>query len=62
MDRHLLILYCILAYWAAGRTIYKNRVLIGSFKDVFLEKFITGFLLGFILIPIAVISFLFGKR
>ena len=52
-----LLVYIALGYWAAGETIYKNKVLISTKIDaIFLEKLLTGFLLGFILIPIAVIK------
>lgn len=57
----LILLYMILSYWAAGRTIYKNRILIGTGTAIFLEKLVTGFLLGWILIPVAVIGMLLGK-
>lgn len=57
----LIFIYMILAYWAAGRTIYRNRILIGTGSAIFLEKLVTGFLLGWILIPIAVIGMILGK-
>lgn len=57
----LLIVYLILGYWSTGRTIYKNRILLGTYSGIFLERLITGALLGWILIPVAVISLLLGK-
>lgn len=56
------IVYLILAYWATGRTIYRNRILIGTGNAIFMEKLITGFLLGWFLIPWAIISVIFGNR
>lgn len=56
MDSILLIAYCILAYWAANQTIYANRIFFGTGSRIFLEKFITSFLLGIVLIPIAIIK------
>lgn len=56
-----LLIYMVLGYWAAGQTIYKNRILIGSWTAIFLEKLVTGFFLGFILIPIAIIKLFFSK-
>lgn len=53
--------YMILGYWATGRTIYRNRILIGTGTGIFMERLITGFLLGWILIPWAIISLIFGR-
>lgn len=57
----LIIIYLILGYWSTGRTIYRNRILIGTAEGIFLERVIMGFLLGWILIPIAIIRLLIGK-
>ena len=51
-----LLIYMILGYWATGQTIYKNRILIGTAEKIFLDRVITGFILGPILIPWAVLS------
>lgn len=56
------IIYMILGYWATGRTIYRNRILIGTANGIFLHRLVIGFLLGFILIPIAILGLLFEKR
>ena len=58
----LWIIYMILGYWAAGRTIYRNKILIGTGTAIISRKLVTGFLLGFILIPIGIIGLLLEKR
>lgn len=52
----MIILYCILGYWATGRTIFRNRILIGTGEGIFRERFFWGFCCGWFLIPWAVIS------
>ena len=52
----LLILYLIAGYWAVGQTIYANKVRIGTWSNLFITQTITGFLLGWLLIPIAIIK------
>lgn len=49
------ILYFILGYWATGQTIYRNKILIGDLGNIFMQRLILGALLGWILIPIALI-------
>lgn len=56
----LVIIYAILGYWATGRTIYRNRILIGTSHGIFMERFVTGVVLGWVLIPIAIIRLIFG--
>ncbi len=56
----LAIIYLILGYWAAGRTVYRNRIMIGSFQTIFIRRVIVGLFLGWILIPIAIISLFTG--
>lgn len=58
----LLIIYWILGYWAVGRTIYKNKVLFGTVSAIFLQKAILGFIMGWILIPIAALGWVFGRK
>ncbi len=50
----LLVIYVIAAYWAAGQTIYANKIRIGTWNDLVLTRLIVGMLLGIILIPIAI--------
>lgn len=61
MSSILFIAYCVLAYWAANQTIYANRIFLGVGSKIFLEKFVTSFLLGIILIPIAIIKHFLSK-
>ena len=56
-----LIIYLVLGYWATGRTIYRNQVMFGTASGIFLHRLIVGFILGFILIPWAIIGALLGK-
>lgn len=50
-----IILYMALGYWAAGKTIYANKIIIeyqsGAF---FMKRLCIGSILGWILIPWAV--------
>lgn len=48
-------------YWATGRTIYVNKILIGTGMTIFMRRLVMGTILGWILIPIAVIKMLLGK-
>ena len=58
----LLILYFVLGYWAAGRTIYANKIIVTSAPFGFsFSKFMCGMFLGWILIPIAIIKKIAGK-
>ena len=50
-----MIIYLILGYWATGQTIYRDKILYGTAEGIFLHRLIAGFILGFILIPIALI-------
>ena len=55
----LLLIYMALGYWATGRTIYANKVLIGTEIGVFGRKLCMGFLFGWALIPWAIIKMIF---
>lgn len=59
MDAILFIIYIALGYWAVGKTIYANKLRIGSISNLFLSRLILGIFLGFILIPIAIIRKIF---
>ena len=53
----LVIIYLILGYWATGETICKNKVYIEyKFGALFMHRLMYGAILGFILIPIAIIK------
>lgn len=55
----MIIVYLILGYWATGQTIYRNKILLGTANGIFLHRLTLGFVLGFILIPVAVLGCLF---
>lgn len=56
----LVIIYMIAGYWAAGEVLYKDKIVI-EFKEgaLFMKKVSYGALLGWILIPIAIIKKIF---
>lgn len=58
----LFIIYAALGYWATGVTIYANKVVIHAFGQLFLQRLIVGTLLGWILIPVALIKMIFVKK
>lgn len=60
MDNILLLVYIALGYWACGKTIYANKIRIGTASNLFISRFILGFFLGWILIPVALIRVVFG--
>lgn len=57
----MVFIYMLLGYWATGRTIYRNRILIGTGNAIFLQRLFMGFLLGWILIPWAIITLFIGR-
>lgn len=57
----LVILYIILGYWATGKTLYANSVLIGTWSGIFIKRCCMGAILGWILIPVALIKTFSGK-
>ena len=57
----LVIIYMAAGYWAMGRTIYANKIRIGTWKNLFWSRLCLGTVLGFILIPIAIIKSISGK-
>ena len=52
----LLAVYMIAGYWATGRTIYANKIMFGTWSNIFLRRVIMGTLLGVVLIPWALIK------
>lgn len=52
----LILLYVALGYWATGKTIYANKILIGTGQSIFLKRASMGAILGWILIPVAIIK------
>ena len=62
MESVFFIIYMVAGYWATGQTIYANKVVIYSGNAFFLRRVCLGFLLGWILIPVALIRvFLLNK-
>ncbi len=61
MEGTLLMVYAALGYWAAGQTIYANKIRIGTWGDLFIYRLIVGMLLGWIIIPIALIKKIFFR-
>lgn len=57
----ILVIYAVIGYWATGRTIYRNRILIGNGHSIGLMRFTLGLALGPILIPWALINVLLGR-
>lgn len=55
----LILIYMALGYWATGRTIYAHSVLIGEGSAIFGRRLVMGFLLGWALIPWAIIKLIF---
>lgn len=61
MDLIIFIAYCAIGYWAVGKTIYANKILIGTSQAIFFKKFFFALGLGWILIPIAVIKSIINR-
>ena len=58
----VLFIYLALSYWAVGKTIYANRILIGTSMAIFNKKMLVGMVLGWILIPVAILKLILGRR
>lgn len=52
----IFFIYMALGYCATGRTIYANKMLIGTGNTIFMQRLIMGTLFGRALIPIAIIK------
>ena len=57
----LLLIYILAGWWAANRTIYANRVIVGQWNAIAIQKFIVALFLGWILIPVALIKLFFRR-
>lgn len=55
----LLVIYLIVGYWATGKTVYANKVVIYSGNTLFLHRLTVGCLFGWVLIPLAILRVLF---
>lgn len=61
-DDMLLIIYCIVGFWAVNKVIYEGKVVIYSDgMQLFIKKIVYAFFLGWALIPIAIIKCLLGR-
>lgn len=56
----IFFVYLFIGYWAVGKTIYADKVRFGSWASLFTQQVIMACLLGWILIPIAIIKSIFG--
>lgn len=54
-----LLVYAALGYWAAGKTIYANKIRIGTAKNLFGTRLGAGLFFGPVIIPIAIIRVIF---
>lgn len=59
MDIILLLVYAALGYWAFGYLFYRNIIVIGKTGSIFGQRLFGGLLFGWILIPIAIIKYIF---
>lgn len=58
----LAIIYLVLSYWAVGKVIYADKVVFySSWTAFFAKKMAIGLLIGWILIPIAILKIIFGR-
>ena len=60
-EQIVIIIYLIAGYWAVGQTVYANKIVINTGNALFVKKVTLGFLLGWILIPVAIIKKIFFK-
>ena len=56
MDIILFFIYTAAGIWAANRTIYANKILFGPILAIYMRKAMVGIMLGWILIPVAIIK------
>jgi hypothetical protein len=55
------LIYIAAGYWAAGRTIYADKIMIGTMQAIFFRKLALGLMFGWILIPWALIKVFIGR-
>ena len=55
------LIYIVAGYWAAGRTIYADKIMFGTMLSIFTRKLVTGFLFRWLLIPWALIKVFTGR-
>ena len=52
----LFIAYMVAGYWATGKTIYADKILVGTWNGIFMQRVIWGTLFGWALIPWALVK------
>ena len=55
----LIPIYIWAGYWACGKTIYANSIRVGTWFGLFFKRLLIGTLLGWALIPLALIRMVF---
>lgn len=55
----VLLIYAAAGYWAAGKTVFANRIRIGTWSNLVGQRLGIGLFFGWILIPIALIRVIF---
>ena len=59
----IFIIYIIAGYWATGKTIFADKIIIEHrIGDFFVQRVLWGTVAGFVLIPWAIIKCIFGKK
>lgn len=59
----IVIIYCIAGYWAVNKVLYEGKVVIYSDgMQLFIKKITYALILGWALIPIAIIKCLFKRQ
>jgi len=62
MDIIVIIIYWIAGYWAYGVVFYEGKIVFYKEGELFLKKLWGGLMLGWIMIPIACLKYLFVRR
>lgn len=58
----LVIIYLVAGYWATGKTIFANKILIYSQPgDLFFQRVMYGAVFGLVLIPWAILKGIFSR-
>ncbi len=62
-DNILILIYVVFSYWAINKVWYSRYTYItSSITDFVLKKVILGALVGWFLIPIAILMTIFGRK
>lgn len=62
MEGFLLLVYLIAGYWATGKTIYANKVIIAEPTKFMTRRIALGFLFGWVLVPVAIIKIVLENK